>query len=238
MKGNCNHHACNQGEPICARHISIFSALSDSELQNIIKMVIRREYIKGEVLCREGETSDNLFLIRDGKIKLSKMTRDGKEQILHILTKGDFFGETNLFDDIASSFTATAINNAKICTLSRANLEGILKQNPEISMKILKELSHRLAETEDLAKVLATKDVEARIASMLLEFSEKYGKLVDDNIHIELPINREDMANYCGVTRETISRKLSKFESEDIINLKGNKIIIVKDIDILKDLSE
>lgn len=238
MKKNCNCHGCNQGEPVCAKHISIFSSLSDSELQNIIKMVIRREYIKGEVLCREGEISDNLFLIREGKVKLSKMTRDGKEQILHILTKGDFFGETNLFDDIASSFTATAINNAKICTLSRANLEGILNQNPGISMKILKELAHRLAETEDLAKVLATKDVEARVASMLLEFSEKYGKLVDDNIHIELPINREDMANYCGVTRETISRKLSKFESENIINLKGNKIIIVKDIDLLKDLSE
>lgn len=238
MGKECAFDHCNQGKPICARNISIFSSLSDSELMNIIKLAIKREYIKGEVLCREGETSDNLFLIRDGKIKLSKMTKSGKEQILHILTKGDFFGEANLFDNAESSFTAVAISNAKVCTLSRTNLEEILKKSPQISMKILKELSHKLAETEELAKFLATKDVDARIASMLLEFSNKFGKLVDDNIHIKLPLNREDMANYCGVTRETISRKLSKFENENIIELKGNKVIIIKDIDSIKDLSE
>lgn len=229
---------CNQGKPICARNISIFSSLSDLELANIIKLVIKREYIKGEVLCREGEVSDNLFLIRDGKIKISKVTKSGKEQILHILTKGDFFGEANLFDDKESNFTATAISNAKVGTLSKSNLEQILKMNPQISMKILKELSHKLAETEELAKFLATKDVDARIASMLLEFSNKFGKLVDGKMHIDLPLNREDMANYCGITRETISRKLSKFENENIIELKGNKVVIIKDMDLIKDLSE
>ena len=131
--------------------------------------------------------SDNLFLIRDGKIKISKVTKSGKEQILHILTKGDFFGEANLFDDKESNFTATAISNAKVGTLSKSNLEQILKMNPQISMKILKELSHKLAETEELAKFLATKDVDARIASMLLEFSNKFGKLVDGKMHIDLP---------------------------------------------------
>lgn len=229
---------CNQGKPICARNISIFSALSDSELINIIKLAIKREYIKGEVLCSEGEVSDNLFLIRDGKIKISKMTKSGKEQILHILTKGDFFGEANLFDNKESTFTATAISNAKLCTLSKANLQLILEKNPEISMKILRELSHKLVETEELAKFLATKDVEARIASMLLEFSNKFGKLVNGNINIDLPLNREDMANYCGVTRETISRKLSKFENENIISLIGNKIIVIKDMNLIKSLSE
>lgn len=238
MKNNCNCNNCIEGEPICARHISIFSALSDEELKNIINMVTRKEYLKGAVLCREGEVYDSLFLIREGKIKISKITRDGKEQIIHILTKGDFFGETNLFDDIISSFTATAITNSRVCILSRGDLEGILNKNPSISIKILKELTYRLSETEDLAKVLATKDVESRIANMLLEFSNKYGKAIDGNIYLEVPLNREDMANYCGVTRETISRKLSKLEDDNIIELKGNKIIIIKDIDSLKDIGE
>ena len=229
---------CNQGKPICARNLSIFSSLDDLELMNVIKLVIKREYIKGEVLCREGEVSDNLFLIRDGKIKISKITKSGKEQILHILTKGDFFGEANLFDNKESTFTAIAISNAKVCTLSKPNLEQILEKNPQISMKILKELSHKLTETEELAKFLATKDVDARIASMLLEFANKFGKSVDENIYIDLPLNREDMANYCGITRETISRKLSKFENENIIELRGNKVIIVKNMDLIKELSE
>lgn len=228
---------CNKEvDPIYARNISIFSELSDSELKNIVQLLNKKEYIKGEVLCIEGEVCENLFLIREGQIKLSKMTTDGKEQIIHILNKGEFFGETNLFDNIISGFTAMAIKNSKIFSLSKENLENILKKNAFIAIKILKVLARRLSETEDLATVLATKDVEARIASMLLEFTNKYGEIIDNNIIIKLPLNREDMANYCGVTRETISRKLSKFESDNILELQGNKKILIKDIDKLKGI--
>ncbi|MDU1856030.1 MAG: Crp/Fnr family transcriptional regulator, partial [Clostridium baratii] len=172
----CGCKDCNKSKLSCARNISIFASLTDNELKDVINTVKRKEYIKGEIICREGEILNKLLLIRDGKIKISKMTKDGKEQILHILTKGDFLGESNLFNDEASRFSVTAITNARICTISKENLEDILIKNPSISLKIIKEISKKLSETEDLAKVLATKDVVSRVASMLVEFSTKYGQ--------------------------------------------------------------
>lgn len=103
---------------------------------------------------------------------------------------------------------------------------------------ILKEVTKRLAETETLAQNLATNDVDARIAHMILNFGEKYAVSKEENIEIKLPIDREEMANYVGVTRETISRKLSKFEDLDIIKLVGNKVIIIKNEDVLKECIE
>lgn len=117
-------------------------------------------------------------------------------------------------------------------------MDEILLKNPDISLKILKEVTKRLAETETLAQNLATNDADIRIANMILDFGEKYGVNKEQYIEIKLPINREEMANYVGVTRETISRKLSKFEDLDIIKLVGNKVIIIKDEDALKELIE
>ena len=234
----CGCKDCNKSKLSCARNISIFASLTDNELKDVVNTVKRKEYIKGEIICREGEILNKLLLIRDWKIKISKMTKDGKEQILHILTKGDFLGESNLFNDEASRFSVTAITNARICTISKENLEDILIKNPPISLKIIKEISKKLSETEDLSKVLATKDIVSRVASMLVEFSTKYGQEDEEGILIKLPINREDMANYCGVTRETISRKLSKFESDKLISVRGNKIIIITELEKLRELSE
>lgn len=225
--GRCHHN-------ICASKVPIFSALSQEELKKIVAMTGHKSYKKGEALCHEGEESDTLFIINEGKVKLSKITKDGKEQIMHILSDGDFFGELNLFSESATyNFDAYAISNVKICTLTQNDMKKIIMSNPEISLKILKEVTRRLTEIENLAQNLATNDAEVRIANMLVEFSEKYGVKDKEGIKINLPVNREEMANYCGVTRETISRKLKKFEELKLIELIGNKIIIIKNKDAL-----
>ncbi len=224
---------------LCAKKVPIFSFLSDDELRKIISMTGHLQFKKGEALCYEGESSDTLFIINEGKVKLSKMTKDGKEQIVHILSSGDFFGELNLFNDEERyNFSGYAISNVKICTLSKKHMDDILMRNPRISLKILKEVAKKLTRAENLAQNLATNDAEIRIAHMILEFSEKYGKATKDGIKIELPINREEMANYCGITRETISRKLSGFEELDIIDFIGNKILIIKDEKSLREYVE
>lgn len=221
--GRCHHN-------LCARKVPIFSALSEDELRKIVDMTGHKEYKKGEALCHEGEGSETLFIINEGQVKLSKITKDGKEQIVHILSSGDFFGELNLFSENEMyNFDAYAISNVKICTLTKEDMNKIIMSNPEISLKILKEVTRRLAETENLAQNLATNDAEVRIAYMLIEFSEKYGVKGNEGIRINLPVSREEMANYCGVTRETISRKLKKFEELNLIELIGNKVVVIKD---------
>ena len=229
---NCNH-------TLCAKKVPIFSFLSDEELKKIVDMTGHKSYKKGDLLCSEGEKSDTLFIINEGGVKISKLTKDGKEQIVHIFTSGDFFGELSLFSNNETyNFDVYAISDLKICTLTKQNMNEILMSNPEISLKLLQVITKRLTQTENLAQNLATNDAEIRIAYMLLEFAEKYGVPTDQGLQVKLPINREEMANYVGVTRETISRKLSIFEELDIISLKGNKILIIKRLDMLKSYVE
>ncbi|MDU2665092.1 MAG: Crp/Fnr family transcriptional regulator, partial [Clostridium perfringens] len=205
----------------------------------IVNMTEHKSFKENDVLCREGEKSDKLFLIRDGRVKICKITKEGKEQIVYVLSKGDFLGENNIFtSNNISNFSAYAITDAKICILKKENLEKILIQNPEISLKIIQEMADRINSAENLAQTLATRDVEARLATVLIEFMNKYGQKKEEGIYISLPLNREQIANYCGITRETVSRRLSKFDKLGIIKLQGNKGLIVKDKEALFSLAE
>ncbi|MGG5460962.1 Crp/Fnr family transcriptional regulator [Clostridium sp. B9] len=235
----CNTCNCASKNGLCARNILIFSSLSDDELLKIVNMTEHKNIEENDVLCREGEESDKLFLIREGKVKICKLTKDGKEQIVYILSKGDFFGENNVFvENTLSNFSAYALTEGKVCILNKKDLDEILLNNPKISIKIIQEMAKRITSAENLAQNLATKDVEVRVATMLVEFMYKYGHENEEGVKILLPLNREQMANYCGLTRETVSRKLSKFDKLGVIELKGNKIIFVKDKEYLLNLAE
>jgi CRP/FNR family transcriptional regulator len=221
---------------ICAKKVPIFSSLDDSDIIKIVKMTGHKTYIKGDYLCHEGDITSRLFIVNEGKVKLSKFNKDGKEQILQILSNGSFFGEYYLFSDNEPyNFSAIAISDVKICTLSKVDMDQLLKDHPDINKKILQEISKRLIQTENLVQNLSTNDTNSKVAYVLLKLSERYGKEENDRIVVEIPINREEMANYAGVTRETMSRKLSHFEQEGILLTKGNKIIIINDKQALMD---
>ncbi|WP_312097421.1 Crp/Fnr family transcriptional regulator [Niallia sp.] len=214
----------------CPKRVPIFHSLSEIEIQKITSFVYHKLYKKGEVIIEEGEKSTSLFIIHSGKIKLSKLTIHGKEQIVHLLTAGDFFGEQNLFhEDTVMNISAYALEDTKICLLKKQDFDQIMANNPGISIKLLKTITKRLSHTEDLARTLATKDPEVRIADMLLEFCEIFGTEKQNTILINLPITREEISSYVGLTRETISRKLAKFVDKGILSLIGNKQILIKD---------
>lgn len=218
-----------------AQEIPIFESLSKEELDRIISVRKHMVLKKGETLFLEGDKVSKLFIISEGMIKISKNTGDGKEQIINILTVGDFLGENNILGDvIESNISATAIKDTELCTISREDIKEILSSNISICLKFLTELNKRLVEVENLSKNLSTNDPEARICCMLLEFAEKYGKEVDGKIEISLPLNREGMANYCGIARETLSRKLNLLENKNIIKFIGTKRVIVNDISLLE----
>ncbi|WP_026477215.1 Crp/Fnr family transcriptional regulator [Alkaliphilus transvaalensis] len=220
---------------LCASKVSIFGNLNQEELVDIIKKTGHREYHKGENIFLEDTEAKTLYLVNEGRIKIYKYTRDGKEQILHILSEGDFFGELNLFREGKYRFNAEALTPTKLCTLTKDKMRELILDKPEIGLKILEVVGERLARVETLAQNLASNDVETRIAHLILDLKEQYGKVVADGIEIKLPLTREEMSNYTGVARETMSRKLKKFEEEGIIKLSGIKKIIIIDEDKLED---
>ncbi|WP_219374605.1 Crp/Fnr family transcriptional regulator [Bacillus mycoides] len=223
------HYDHKNSRELCPRKVLIFKTLSEEEIGNIASMTKHKKFKKGQPLILEGDKSDTLFIINSGQVKLSTLTLQGKEQILHILTSGESFCELNIFNyDEKSNFSAYAIEDTQICMLKKENMDYIMERNPSIALKLLKIVTKRLAKIENLVQHLATNNPEVRIAHILLEFCDKYGKSTEDGILINLPLTREELANYAGVTRETISRKLNKFESLGLMASVGNKKIIIK----------
>jgi CRP/FNR family transcriptional regulator len=230
--GNCCNN-CRGG--LCASKVPIFENLNRDELVEIVNKINHKEFNKGDVIFTEGNIANTLYFINEGKIKLYRYTKDGKEQILHILSEGDFFGDLELIKPSKYGFNSKAIEDAKICTLTKEEMKDIMMKNPEIGIKVLETVGERLSKVENLVQNLATNDVDSRMAYLIIELMEKYGENVEGNISVKLPISREDMASYIGVTRETISRKLKKLEDENLIKIIGTKTIIIIDEEGLKN---
>ena len=226
---------CHNG--LCVKKVDMFKSLSHEDMLEIIKLTGHKTFKKGEYLCREGDKLSTLFIINSGKVKLSKFNLDGKEQILDILSDGQIFGEYHLFSENEPyNFSAIALSNTMICTLAKKNMDYLLEKHPSISQKILIELSKKLIRTENLVQNLSNVNTDSKVAYVLISLAESYGEKSKDSIRIKMPLTREEMANYAGVTRETMSRKLSYLISEGIIETEGYKIIIIKDIEALEML--
>ncbi len=230
MNNNCVN-CCNECRgKYCASKVPIFENLDCDELSEIVKSINHKEYSKGEVLFDEGSIANNMFFVNEGKVKLYKYTRDGKEQILHILSEGEFFGELNLVNSSIHNFSAKAIKDTKICILSNEEMKKIIIKNPQIGIKLLQSVGERLANMENLAQNLATNDADSRVAYLLIDLLEKSKNVNGDKNEINIQMSREDMANCVGVTRETLSRKLRSFEEEGLI-----KIVKIKQIRVLDE---
>lgn len=222
----------------CAKKVSIFSTLHDEQVREIADMVVHRNYKKGQIVFFEGDISDKLYIINKGKVKIFKYTKEGKEQILYILTNGDFTGDLSLLKKSKLEFNAEALEDTAVCTLTKEDFDKILEKNPQITLKILEVVHDRLVSLENLIQRLSTKDVETRIAGVILTLIDNFGKETKEGIVLELPLSREEIGNYSGLTRETVSRTLTSMQDSGLIELVGNKKIIIKDIEYLRDISK
>lgn len=219
----------------CAKKVSIFSVLGESQIGEVVDKVITRRYKKGQMIFFEGDTADKLYIVNRGKIKVFKYTKEGKEQILYILSEGEFIGDLSLLKRGKFEFNAEALEDTAICTLTKEDFDEVITSHPEITLRILENVHDRVISLENLVQSLSTKDVEVRIAGLLLSFVKNFGKETDEGILVDLPLTREEMGNYIGITRETISRKLTAMQDDGVIELIGNKKLLIKDIQQLKD---
>lgn len=234
MKEKVCHCGKHQHE-LCARRVPIFKNLNEEELKHVVSLIVQKEYPKGSLIFSEGDLLPNLFIVNRGRVKTFLYTSDGREQIFYILSEGDFLGERNLLQSKEAIFNAEALENTLVCMIAKHDFQQLLLKYPYIGFKIMEELCNRLEKMETLVKNISPKDTDARINMMLLEFSKKYGREHDGGTLIELPLSREQMANYIGVARETVSRKLTALKEEGIIKFIGNKTILLLDEKALQE---
>lgn len=235
-KSICACDSCHN--KLCAKQISIFSSLDDPQLMKVAGLITHKSYKKGELLIFEGETMNSLFIINKGQTKAFRNTQDGREQILHLFSEGDFFGERNLLRDQVSTYSVEALEETHICLIHKHDFQLLVREHPDIALKVMEELCRRLDRLENTVETMGTRTVEARVSSVLLEFADKYGKPHPRGTMIELPLSREGIANYIGLTRETVSRKMSLLQDEGIIEMNGNKKVLLLNRSVLERLTE
>jgi CRP/FNR family transcriptional regulator len=209
------------------RRVPLFTLLSAEEMIEIQRLIVQREYKKGEFIIHPLKIMQCLFIINRGKVKVIRPNSEGKEQILYVLTVGDFFGEQALFGQMSKDIIVEALENSGICTISKAQFQTLLQQKPQIALKMIEVMSNRLSKMEELVESLGINSVDKRVFDLIEEFSLKFGRKTEQGILIQLPLSREEMANHLGITRETISRKLAKYQDEGKIKLIGHKQILL-----------
>jgi len=232
---SCCSTACDGG--ICVKKVSIFSSLDHQELVKIQSLIKHHEYQKGETIIREGDKPDCVFIINEGSVKAYKYSPDGREQILYVFAAGDFFGEQYLMGNKKAAYHVEALEATKSCMLTKSDFRKLLTLYPDIAIKIIETLDDRLAHMEQSLQSMGVRSVDARIAALLLHYADVYGSIDKDGILIRLPLSREGMANYLGIARETISRKLSLLENDNLIRTVSNKSILLLDRKALVELS-
>ena len=229
----CGCLKCREHD-MCTGRVPIFAGLSKEELISVSCLITRKRYEKGESIMSEGSRSDKLILINKGKVKIFRHGSDGREQILYILSDGDFLGERNLLKDRLSAYNAEALDKVDLCMIGRMEFTGLLNRYPGIGIKIMEGLTDRMEQLEDTLQSIGTKNAENRISAMLVDFAERYGVPGKSGIMVDMPLSREGIANYISTARETVSRKLNALQDEGIIRLAGGKRIIIVDMEALK----
>lgn len=219
---------------LCVQKVPIFAVLEADALRSLSGMIGHLSFRKGEKLFAEGENPGKLFILNEGSVKAYTNTPEGREQILYVFSEGDFFGEQFLLGNRRAAYAVEALESTKICTLSKEDLRKVLGSYPEIAMRIIEELEERLAGLEEVVQGLGVRSVDARIASLLLSFADKYGSTSTDGVSIRLPLSREGMANYLGVARETVSRKLGQLETDGILRSVGTRGLLLLDREALE----
>ena len=220
----------------CASKVSIFQHLDDAGLEEISRLIGHISIRKGETVFLQGDILNCLYIINKGSVKAFTHNREGREQILYVLTEGDFFGELSLLKEDTFEFNVMALEDSLLCILSQKDFRTILAESPTVRDQVLVHAFERIKSLEKMVRVLTNKDVDVRLAVLISNLAAGFGESTDEGTLITLSLSREDMAAYLGLTRETVSRRLSSFQSEGILKLQGNRKVIVRDLDRLKEM--
>jgi CRP-like cAMP-binding protein len=206
---------------------SLFDSLSTDEASIIKDNIIRKEYLKGECLFREQTFSKGIYIIKKGKVKIFQTNNDGKESIVYIYKKGDYFGYRPLLADEPHPVSAVAMDNVVVSFVPKERFLEVLATSPSLANELIINLSKEFSVWINKMTIFSQHSVKDRVALSLLILHKVYQRN-DDNKSVFISINRDDFAGFVGTAKETLVRMLRIFKDENIIATKGTKIVILK----------
>jgi CRP/FNR family transcriptional regulator len=176
-----------------------------------------------------GDVGEKLYVIHKGRVKISRIAANGKEQVIRVLGPGEFMGELSLFSPLPMTDNAEVLEKSTMCIIEGKRLKGIMGKYPTIAFKVMEELSQRLEKAENLIEDINLNSVETRLAQILI-------KMADDKNEVLLNMKKGDFASQIGMSQETLSRKLTSFQEKGLIKQIGNRRIVLLDKDRLEEV--
>ena len=210
--------------------VSLFWDLNEIELGYISDKMVSKKFENGNLIFLEESEGKNLFFVVEGSVKVTRLSKDGREVILAMLNAGDFFGEMSLLDGQSRSANVIALEETEVLSLKRDDFLVVLHDYPKIAIQLLKEMTSRLRKSDRQIVSLSLSDAEKRIALCIVRFADEQGVIKNGQVTIpKIPI-QQDIANMAGTSRETVSRAMSLLTEEKYIerNRKELKILNYK----------
>lgn len=221
-----NSDSCGICNLCFVRSDSVFKVLTKDEVLEVEAVKDFLNFRKGELIFKEKSRPFGIYVIHDGKVKISKHGYEGREYIVRFAKRGSIIGYRSFFSRGQYSCSATAISETKLCFIPGDIIFSIIRRNPEFGLQFMQYMALDLKAAEEKAIRIAQKPASERVAESILILKDIYGYERDGNV-VDVSLTRDEIASIAGTTRETVTRLLSEYNEEKILLVKGRKIRII-----------
>ena len=212
-------------EQCIVRQFSSLKALNKDELLRMAECKTSYTIKKGEPIFEEGEVTNGIYCIKDGVCKLSKLSDNGKDQIVKLVKPGELLGQRSMISDEPANLSAVALEDMEVCFIPRSEVMQFFTQNNQFSMNVMRTICDDLKGADDHMVNMAQKTVRQRLGETLIYLEDTFGKNEDGSLHIQL--SREELAGMIGTATESCIRLLSELNNSGYIELTGKKITLL-----------
>ena len=207
-----------------ARGIPLFAGVADADLEQIASHLIERRYPRNTTIVEEGLPGDYMYIIREGRVKVTKLSDDGREKILEFLDEGAFVGEMALFERAPRSASVKTLTPVRLLALSRIDFIGLLKKSPDIAMSVIQELSRRLRVINEQASALSFQRVKDRTKGLLERLARE--PCGDGSRRRTPSLTHQQIADMIGTSRETVTRVVKELKQDGWLDQDGKRYLV------------
>jgi len=219
------------------KKIQLFSSLSDKEIEHLITKLVIKKFKKSETILYEEDTSEFMYIILFGKVKVVRVTEDGKEIILAVHQAGEFFGEMSLIDGKTTPASVIATEDSLVAIIAKNDFYSILSTHNKVMISLLKIFCTRLRKCWDTIQLLNFNNASQRTKMLFLMLSDEYGEKSSEGITLNIKLTHQDIAEMTGMTRESVTRILDKWKNSGEITIQKNKFIRLNPSFTQKDIN-
>ncbi|MBN8871681.1 MAG: Crp/Fnr family transcriptional regulator [Rhodospirillales bacterium] len=204
----------------------LFAAMQESERDAVLQMAVERRFRRGQTIFQKGDTGTSMMAVLQGRVRISAVSVDGKELTLNVIDRGEIFGEVALLDGKPRSADAHALEDAVLLALERRVFLPFLQANNDLLLRLLAVLCDRLRRTSVALEELALFELPVRLARVLVQLADAYGRPSEVGTRIGLRLSQRDLATLVASSRESVNKQLRAWQKLGVLDMDGGHIVL------------